>query len=51
MFPFGAQAIVMFVQEPMGNPLPLGLIMVLIFGAMCLNPARIGTFGGKKLSS
>ena len=51
MFPFAAQAIVMFVQEPMGNLLPIGLIMFLIFGAVCLIPARIGAFAGRKLSS
>lgn len=51
MFPFAAQAIVMFVQEPMGNLLPIGLITFLIFGAMCLIPARIGAFAGRKLSS
>ena len=51
MFPFAAQAIVMFVQEPMGNLLPLGLVIFLIFGALCLIPARIGAFAGRKPSS
>ena len=51
MFPFAAQAIVMFVQEPMGNLLPIGLITFLIFGAVCLIPARIGALAGRKLSS
>jgi len=51
MFPFAAQALVMVVQEPMGNMLPLGLIMFFIFGAMCLIPARLGALAARKLSS
>ena len=51
MFPFAAQALVMVVQEPMGNLLPLGLIMFFIFGAMCLIPARLGALAARKLSS
>jgi hypothetical protein len=51
MFPFAGQALVMFVQEPAGNLLPLGLITFLIFGALCLIPARIGAFAATKLSS
>jgi hypothetical protein len=51
MFPFAAQAIVMIVQEPAGNLLPVGLITFFIFGAMCLIPARIGAFVGRKMSS
>lgn len=51
MFPFAAQALVMFVQEPTGNLLPLGLIMFAMFGALCLIPARIGALARTKLSS
>ncbi len=52
MFPFAAQAFVMFIQEPAGGPLaPLGLIMFVIFGALCVIPARIGVFAARKLSS
>jgi hypothetical protein len=50
MFPFAAQALVMLLQNPMGNMLPLGLIMFFIFGALCLIPARIGAFAARKLS-
>jgi hypothetical protein len=35
----------------MGNMLPLGLIMFVIVGAMCVIPARIGAFAARKLSS
>lgn len=51
MFPFAAQASVLLAQNPMGNLLPLGLIIFFIFGAMCLIPARIGAFAARKLSS
>jgi hypothetical protein len=51
MFPFAAQALVMFVQEPAGNLLPLGLIMFFIFGALCLIPARIGALVASRLST
>jgi hypothetical protein len=51
MFLSAAQTLVMFVQEPMGNLLPLGLVMFLIVGAVCLIPACIGAFAGRKLSS
>jgi hypothetical protein len=51
MFPFAAQALVMFVQEPVGNLLPLGLIMFFIFGALCLIPARIGALVASRLST
>jgi hypothetical protein len=51
MFPFAAQALVMVAQEPLGNMLPLGLILFFIFGALCLIPARIGVLAARKLSS
>jgi hypothetical protein len=51
MFPFAAQALVMIVQEPAGNLLPIGLITFFIFGAMCLIPARLGALAASKLSS
>ena len=51
MFPFAAQALVMLAQNPMGNMLPLGLVIFLIFGAMCLIPARIGALAARKGSS
>lgn len=50
MFPFGAQALVAFVQNPTANLLPLGLIAFFIFGALCLSPARLGALAAKKLS-
>jgi peptidoglycan/LPS O-acetylase OafA/YrhL len=50
MFPFAAQALVGFVQNPTANLLPLGLIMFAIVGAMCLIPARIGALASRKPS-
>ena len=51
MFPFAAQAVVMVAQDPSSiGLLPLGLIMFLIFGAMCLIPARIGASVSRKPS-
>jgi hypothetical protein len=40
--PFGAQAVVAFVQNPTANLLPLGLIVFAFFGTACLIPAYIG---------
>ena len=40
--PFGAQAVVAFVQNPTANLLPLGLIVFALFGTACLIPAYIG---------
>ena len=39
MIPFGAQAIVAFVENPTGNLMPLGLIMFAILGGLCSIPA------------
>jgi peptidoglycan/LPS O-acetylase OafA/YrhL len=47
MFPFWAQALVAFVQDPTANLLPLGLIVFSIFGAICLVPASIGAAMGR----
>lgn len=40
--PFAAQAIVMIVQEPGGNLVPLGLILFAAFGAIAAVPAQVG---------
>ena len=40
--PFAAQAIVMIVQQPGGNLLPLGLILFAVFGAIAAVPAQVG---------
>ena len=42
--PFGAQAVVAFVQNPTGGLLPLGLIVFAIFGAVCLVPALVAAW-------
>lgn len=41
MIPFGAQALVAFVQNPTANLLPLGLIAFAIFGGLCAIPAAV----------
>lgn len=41
--PFGAQAIVAFVQNPTANLLPMGLVVFAVYGALCLVPVRVGT--------
>jgi hypothetical protein len=48
LFPFWAQAIAAFVQNPTANLLPLGLIMFSILGAVCLIPAGIGAYMGRR---
>jgi hypothetical protein len=48
MFPFWAQAIVAFLQNPGANLLPLGLIVFSIFGAVFLLPANIGALIGRR---
>lgn len=48
MFPFWAQALVAFVQDPTANLLPLGLIVFSILGAICLVPASIGAAIGRR---
>ena len=40
--PFGAQAVVAFVQNPTASLLPLGLIVFAFYGALCLLPAWVG---------
>ena len=40
--PFGAQAVVAFVQNPTANLLPIGLIVFALFGVGCLVPAYVG---------
>jgi hypothetical protein len=40
--PFGAQAVVAFVQNPTASLLPLGLIVFAFYGALCLVPAWVG---------
>ena len=40
--PFAAQAIVMIVQQPGANLLPLGLVLLLVFGAIAAVPAQVG---------
>jgi hypothetical protein len=41
--PFGAQALVAFVQNPTANLLPMGLVVFAFYGAICLLPVRVGT--------
>jgi len=48
MFPFWAQALVAFLQNPTANLLPLGLIVFSMFGAVCLVPASIGAQMGRR---
>ena len=50
MFPFAAQALVAFVQNPTANLLPLGLITFGIMGVLCLVPAAIGAAIGRKFA-
>lgn len=40
--PFGAQAVVAFVQNPSASLLPLGLIVFAFYGALCLVPVWVG---------
>lgn len=40
--PFGAQALVAFVQSPTGGLLPLGLIVFAVLGGVCTVPALVG---------
>lgn len=40
--PFGAQAVVAFLQNPTASLLPLGLIVFAIYGCIFLIPAKIG---------
>ena len=40
--PFGAQAVVAFVQNPTANLLPLGLLVFAFYGALCLIPVWLG---------
>lgn len=47
MFPFWAQAVVAFLQNPTANLLPLGLIVFSIFGVVYLVPAAIAAQIGK----
>jgi hypothetical protein len=42
LVPFGAQAVVAFVQNPTANLLPLGLIVFAFFALLCLIPAWCG---------
>ncbi|HJR58140.1 MAG TPA: hypothetical protein VJ813_02025 [Vicinamibacterales bacterium] len=41
--PFGAQALVGFVQNPAASLLPAGLIVFAVLGAICLVPALMGS--------
>lgn len=47
VFPFAAQAMYLFVQNPNANMLPLGLIMFGIVATMCMIPAAIGAAFGR----
>ncbi len=49
MFPFWAQALVAFLQNPTANLLPLGLIVFSVFGALFLIPAAIGAQIGRRV--
>ncbi len=48
MFPFWAQALVAFLQDPTANLLPIGLIVFSFFGAVCFLPASIGAQFGRR---
>ena len=48
MFPFWAQAVTAFLQNPGANLLPLGLIVFSIFGAVFLLPANIAAQIGRR---
>ena len=50
MFPFWAQAVVAFLQNPTANLLPLGVIVFSVFGAVYLVPAVIGAQIGQWIS-
>ena len=50
MFPFGAQALVAFAQDPTANLLPLGLITFGIMGLLCSIPAAIGAAIGRRFA-
>jgi hypothetical protein len=41
-FPFAGQALVMFVRNPAANLLPLGLILLAVYGAVFMVPASLG---------
>ena len=47
--PFAAQAVVVFVQNPGANLLPLGLIMFAIFGGVVTVPASIAAAARRRL--
>ncbi len=40
--PFGAQAVVAFLQNPTANLLPLGLLVFAFYGALCTVPTWLG---------
>jgi hypothetical protein len=42
--PFAAQAIVMIVQKPGSNLMPLGLILFAVFGTIATVPAQVGAW-------
>jgi hypothetical protein len=47
MIPFGAQALIAFLQNPGANLLPLGLVMFAILGGICSIPAAVGAAIGR----
>ena len=47
--PFGAQALVAFVQNPGANLLPMGLLVFAFYGAICLIPAKLGAAARRRL--
>jgi hypothetical protein len=47
--PFGAQAVIAFVQNPGANLLPLGLLVFAFYGAVCTVPAWIGAAARRRL--
>jgi ribose/xylose/arabinose/galactoside ABC-type transport system permease subunit len=42
--PFAAQALIAFVQNPTGGLLPLGFIVFVVLGVVCLVPAVVGAW-------
>ncbi len=47
--PFGAQAVVAFVQNPSASLLPLGLLVFAFYGVLCLGPAWVGAAVRRRL--
>jgi hypothetical protein len=49
MLPFAGQALAAFLDNPLANLMPLGLLVFAFFGALCLIPAYVGAAFGRML--